>query len=966
MTPERWQQITGIFHAALSQPPAERLPFVAARCGPDSSLRHEVEAMLAAHDTAGSFGEPPVAEAASVVESVRHTAAHGPGTRIGPYDVVTLIGLGGMGAVYRARDAKLQRDVAIKVLLPEVTRDPDRLTRPAREARVLATLNHPNIAHIYGLEESDGSPALVMELVEGPTLADLTARGPIPSADALPVARQIAEALEAAHERAVVHRDLKPANITVRSDGTVKVLDFGLAKLVESPVEGRASDASMTETGVDTILGTPAYMPPEQALGKPVDKRADLWAFGCVLFEMLTGQRAFPGDTRSRVVAGVLKHEPDWSALPSNTPGPIRTLLRRCLEKDVRRRLDSAAVARIEIDDVAATAREGPPPLSVGRRLQRRRVPWFVIGALLAGVVAVVAAAVWLAGPASPAALRMRLVLPPPEHTSFGFAALSSDGRWLAFTGVSGTRSQLWIHAMDGTSTHPLPGTEGAILPFWSPDSRAIGFFAGGKLRRVGVSGGVPSILADVSVPTGGTWSREGVILFGALGTAGVSQVPASGGAVMSVIRPDAGEQETDYLNPFFLPDGKHFLYNVLSGRSERRGVFVGSLDGTRGRRLVSENSNAEYVAVPTGGVLLFTREGALLAQSFDLDRLELRGEPLQVTDHVGITSDASTLGVTRRHFTASATGLLVFDATNQRNSQLVWSDRSGRRAAIGGFDDAVTLRLSPDGSRFAVARLDEQHPGNSDLWVANADGSNPARVSFDPANDIFPVWSPDGARVRWASNRDGVYHLFEKALNGVGHDRLLFRTPLFKFPTDWSSDGRFLVYRQIDPQTAYDIWFVPADPEGNEFNPMPLLQSPANEAAAVLSPNGDWIAYASDESGRYEVYVQHFPGGGGKRQVSTSGGLAPLWRGDGRELFFHALDGMLMAVPVENASTMTTRAPVGLFSFRPAGAFITPYYSVTADGQRFLLSAAVENPTDAPLTVLVNWHLLQGMRSGE
>jgi Tol biopolymer transport system component/tRNA A-37 threonylcarbamoyl transferase component Bud32 len=960
MTPERWQQITDVFHEALSHNASQRANYIAERCVDDALLRRDVESMLAAQQGAGSFGETPAFAGAST--GVGEAAADGvvltAGTRIGPYEVRSLVGVGGMGAVYRARDTKLGRDVALKMLLPTVAAHPDRLARFKREARLLASLNHPNVASVHGLEETDEIRALVMELVDGLTLADRLAAGPIPVDQALGIAAQIAEAVAAAHEQHVIHRDLKPANIKLKPDGTVKVLDFGLAKLVASAVDSEESKASVTETGVGTILGTAAYMPPEQALGKAVDKRADLWAFGCVLFEMLTGHQPFAGDTRSRVVAAVLDREPDWNVLPSTTPPPIRTLLRRCLEKDLRRRLDSASVARIEIDDTVAMSRRELGPATLGRPSSwRGRVTWLAV-ATIAGLAIAVAARAWVTDTASFEGQRMQLVLPPPERTSFGVTALSPDGRWLAFSGETGTRTQLWLHAMDGTSTRPLPGTEGAALPFWSPDSRAIGFFAGGKLRRVGVAGGVSATLADVAVPTGGTWSRNGVVLFGTLGTAGLSQVPASGGAVVSVIRPEPSQQETDYLNPFFLPDGTHFLYNILSGRADRRGLFIGTLDGAPGKRLLGENSNAAYAGLAGEGVLLFTRDGALLAQPFDPERQELRGEPVQVTDYVGTTFDASTVGVTRRHFTASNTGVLVFDSLHRRSSQLEWSDRSGRRTVIEGLTGAVMLRVSPDGRRFAVARRDERNPGNSDIWVANADGSNPTRLSFDPADDIFPVWSPDGARIRWASNRDGVYHLYEKAVSGMGHDRLLFSTPLFKFPTDWSRDGRFIFYRQIDPRTAYDIWFVSAEPDGAEFTPRPFLQTTANEAAAVLSPDGEWIAYASDESGRYEVYVQSFPDRGGKRQISTAGGLAPLWRSDGRELFFHALDGKLMAVHVENGSSMTTGPPAPLFSFLPGGALITPYYSVAAEGQRFLLSTMVESDADAPLSVLVNWHL--------
>jgi len=970
MTPERWRQITAIFHAALLREGAEREAVVAAECGDDASLRREVRAMLAASDDADGFGDAPVFAAARTrdVTSSVVPAALPRGTRVGPYQVVSSLGVGGMGAVYRARDDRLHRDVALKVLLPAVADDPDRLARFSLEARVLAALNHPSIAQMHGLEETDGVRALVMELVDGPTLADRIGRGAIPIDEALPIAKQIAEALEAAHERSIVHRDLKPANIKMRADGAVKVLDFGLAKLIDrgagipNPIQDSSSSTSPVETEIGTILGSMAYMAPEQAQGKTVDRRADLWAFGCVLFEMLTGHRAFAGTTQSDVLVRIIDYDPVWQALPARTPAPIRKLLRRCLEKDPKRRVDSAAVARIEIDDALAMPIrvESVHARDDRRSWTRKRLMGFATG-IVAVLLILLGARAWLFGAPPIEAHPIRLAVLPPQGTSFGYAALSPDGRWLAFSGTTGVRAQLWIRAMDGTATRALPGTEGALLPFWSPDTRAIGYFAGGQLRRIDISGGVPLALADVSVPTGGTWSREGVILFGTLGGAGLSQVPASGGPVVSVIRPDRSRQETDYLNPFFLPDGRHFLYNVLGGRADGRGVFIGSLDGFSSRRLVSENSNAEYAPLPSGGgVLLFAREGALLAQPFDPDRRQFMGEPVLVTDHVGTTFDASTAGVTRRHFTASNTGLLVFDPANRRNSRLMWVDRSGQRSELAGFDDVVMTRLSPDGQQFAAARFDPQSSGNSDLWIADADGTNATRLSFDPANDIFPLWSPDGARVRWASNRDGVYSVYEKAATGSGQDRLLFQTPLAKFPTDWSRDGRLIIYRQIDPKTSYDVWFAPADPHGIGFTPTPFLQTTANEAAAVLSPSGTSIAYTSDESGRYEVYVQSFPSGGSKRQVSTAGGAAPLWRGDGLELFFHAPDGKLMAVPVKEGASITTGAPMALFEFHPAGALITPYYDVTPDGRRFLLNTLVDDEKAAPLSVLVNWHAVR------
>jgi hypothetical protein len=505
----------------------------------------------------------------------------------------------------------------------------------------------------------------------------------------------------------------------------------------------------------------------------------------------------------------------------------------------------------------------------------------------------------------------------------------------------------------------PLAGTEGANLPFWSPDSRSIGYFAAGKLKKVELQGGVSTTLADVGVSTGGTWSHDGAIVFGSLGGSGLSTVPAAGGAVATVRAPDPGNQETDFSNPWFLPDGRHFLYNIYSGQRDRRGIYLSSLDGTINRRITPDFSNGVYASVPgAGGFLVFARENALMAQPFDADSLELTGEAIAIADYVGSSFDGTGAGIVRRNFSVSHTGLIVLDPVRTRlRSQLVWVDRDGGHATpIDGMNGVSMVKLSPDGRRFVVARFDDLG-GNNDLWVAPAEGGQPTRVTFDPANDPFPVWSPNGEDIVWGSNRDGVYHLYRRAASGSGQDALILKAPLFKLPTDWSRDGKYVLYRQIDPATHYDIWALPLG--AADAKPFPVLQSAANEAAAVLSPDGKWLAFGSDESGRYEVYLQSFPDGGGKRQVSTAGGNSPQWRSDGRELYFHAPDGKLMATSVEGGANITTTAPVALFEFLPGGNLVTPYYTVTPDGRRFLLSTLVETDAAAPLAVIVNWQSL-------
>jgi Tol biopolymer transport system component len=552
----------------------------------------------------------------------------------------------------------------------------------------------------------------------------------------------------------------------------------------------------------------------------------------------------------------------------------------------------------------------------------------------------------------------VKLSILPPEKTSFAGIAVSPNGRWLAFTAATGGKVQLWVRALDATESKALGGTEGATLPFWSPDSRAIGFFASGKLKKIDAAGGVVSTLCDVGVSNGGTWSRDGVILFSRLGGVGISRVSASGGDVATVMRVDSRRQETDYANPFFLPDGRHFLYNVFSGQKEIRGVYVGSLDGSLRRRLVSDHTNAVYAAAGRSeGFLLFGRDGALVAHAFDAGTLQLKGEAFPIAPHVGASFDTTAGGAGRRLVTASDNGVLVFDPfPNRQSSHLVWVDRGGRPAgALDRMESVSMVRLSPDGRRYAVSRLDSES-GNGDLWVSDVTGGNATRLTFDPGNDTFPVWSPDGGRLAWASNREGTYRLYQKAASGSGQDALLLKADLYVFPTDWSRDGRVILYRQIDPKTKYDIWALPVGPRAGDEKPFAFLQTEANEAAAVFSPDGRWVAYASDESGQYEVYVQAFPAGGGKRQVSAGGGIAPQWRSDGSELFYHALDGTLMAATVEPGASFAARPPTPLFEFRPSGPLITPYYAVTPDGRRFLLSTIVDTVAGAPFTVVLNW----------
>ncbi|HYM98606.1 MAG TPA: hypothetical protein VET25_02600, partial [Aestuariivirgaceae bacterium] len=590
----------------------------------------------------------------------------------------------------------------------------------------------------------------------------------------------------------------------------------------------------------------------------------------------------------------------------------------------------------------------------IWRLLGDARLAWIMAAALLLGMLGF-AWAYFKRQPAAEARV-MKFSIMPPEKTNFDHIAVSPDGKWLAFTAATGGKVQLWMRALEALEAKALEGTEGATYPFWSPDSRFIGFFAGGKLNKIEVSGGLPARLCDVRVGTGGTWSRDGVILFSSLGGDGLSRVSATGGEVTSVLRPEWKRQETDFANPSFLPDGRHFFYSKFTGQKEARGIHLGSLDGALNQRLLPDDSNAVYAASDKGeGYLIFGREDGLMAQPFDAARRQLTGEPFSVAGQVRTTLD--NVISRRRSFAVSENGVLVFDPfPNRLRNQLIWVDREGKQtASLDGLDNVGKLRLSPDDKRFLVERLDLQ-TGNNDLWLSDLTGGNATRFTFDPANDSFPVWSPDGNRVVWSSNREGAYHLYEKATNGAGQDALLLKSDYLKFPMDWSRDGRFIIYRDINPKTKLDLWVLPVGPQAGELKPFPFLQTEANETTAVLSPDGQWLAYSSDEAGQYEIYVQSFPVGGGKRQVSRGGGIGPHWRGDGKELFYHASDGKLMAATVKGGASFEAGHPVALFDFRPGGNVRAAYYSVTADGQKFLLSTIVETEATAPLTVVINW----------
>jgi serine/threonine protein kinase len=869
-----------------------------------------------------------------------------PGARLGPYEIIAPLGVGGMGEVYRATDTSLKRQVAIKVLPASVAGEPERLARFQREAEVLAALNHPNIAHIHGLEKSDGTIALVMELVEGPTLADRIATGAIPTDEALPIAKQIAEALEAAHEQGIVHRDLKPANVKVRPDGTPKVLDFGLAKAMEpAGVAPNASQSptitarAMTQLG--RILGTAAYMSPEQAKGEPVDKRADVWAFGCVLYEMLTGRRTFDGDSFGEVVANVCKSEPDWNRLPAEIPESVRRLLRRCLNKDRKLRLQSIGDARIEIEEAQRQPSDRPQTTrSLSHR--RARLPWALVALLsLVGLLQTV----WIQRRPIGSTSEVRFEIATPTTTDPFSLAVSPDGAKIVFVAESDGRPRLWMRSLDAVVAQPLAGTDDAFFPFWSPDGRSLGFFASGRLNRIDLDSGLVRQLANAPFPLGGTWNRDGTILFTPNFTGPIFSVAATGGQPAPLTRMEAPQASHRF--PQFLPDGRRFLY-FATGTTEARSVYIGQLDGGAGSRLLDADAPAVY----RPRQLLLVRQDKLFIQEFDPSNLALHGDPITVADQIPVDATSNLAALS-----ASMSGTVVYrsgPAGGER--RFVWFDRSGVEIGrVGDSGVAVpSLSMSPDGRRLCITRRVD---GNMDIWMLDVQTGRMSKVTSDPAEDAAPVWSPDGRRLAFNSNRSGVYDLYVKSMTDSEPEHLLLATPENKAPMDWSRDGRFLLYRSPGKTTGFDLWALPMD---GERKPFPVVQTKFEERDGQFSPDGKWVAYQSDESGRVQIYAQPFPAG--KREpISTGGGAQVRWRRDGKELFYIALDGRLMAVPVRLDSarqTIEAGVPAPLFATRVGGAVQggnNQQYVVSPDGQRFLMSTVTETHTPA-ITVILNW----------
>ncbi len=874
-----------------------------------------------------------------------------PGTQLGPYEITAPLGAGGMGEVYRARDTKLGRDVALKVLPEGFSKDSERMARFRREAQVLASLNHPNIASIYGLEDSGGVHALVMELVEGPTLAERVQPSGVPLEEALAIARQIAEALEAAHEKGIVHRDLKPSNVKVTPEGKVKVLDFGLAKALDpldsasnlSPNDSPTVSAAASKAGL--ILGTAAYMSPEQARGKPVDKRTDIWSFGCVLYETLTGGQAFASETVSDTIAKILEREPDWQRLPAETPGHIRQLLRRCLEKDPKRRLRDIGDARIEIEEarVAPAPPDGPAPIRHSRRAWKSSLLWTLAGILVGGLIATITVLKLQSGgsPGTSSPKQLALSLPSTvelvAHDKQGLA-ISPDGKHVVFPGRRAGVTQLYDRPIDRLEASPIPGTQGAAQPFFSPNGRWVGFFAGGKLKKVALAGGTPVAICDVRDPNGATWGSDDMILFG---DKGVLRVSAAGGSPQTVTIPDSNRNESDHMEPDILPGGEAFLFTIWTGGYAHAKVAVQSLK-TGQRRVLLDGIKPRFAAT---GHIVFFRAGSLWAAPFDLDRLDVTGEPLPVVEGIHVE------WAVWPYFSFASDGTLIYAPGAPLDAKrLVWVDRKGAVQPLNAppkpYDNP---RLSPDGQRLAVVIREENH----DVWTYEPARGTLTRLTSDPGEDETPVWMPDGKRLVFAGNRSGGSQLLSTGADGSGTEEVLLGIRRgHRHADSLSPDGQVLAFEEESQATGSDIWVMPLQ---GDRKARPFLRTTFNEAGAKFSPDGRWIAYSSDESGRSEVYVQAYPGPGGKRQISTEGGVEPVWARSGRELFYR--NGVkLLVAEVRTQPAFSASRPRVLFEGRYDTLPWNSNYDVTPDGQRFLMVQSAEPTGQSQINVVLNW----------
>ncbi len=869
------------------------------------------------------------------------------GTRLGPYEIVAPIGAGGMGEVYRAKDSRLDRQVAIKVLSSHLSANEEIRQRFEREAKTISQFSHPHICALYDVGRENETDYLVMELLEGESLADRLGKGALATEQVLRYGIEIADALDKAHRQGIVHRDLKPGNVMITKTG-VKLLDFGLAKLQAGgralPVSGASRlateahvSAPLTERG--TVLGTFQYMAPEQLEGGEADSRSDIFAFGAVLYEMATGQKAFQGKSQASLIGSILRDDPpSISEVAPMTPPALNRVVRTCLAKDPEDRFQTAHDVKLQLQWIAeGGSQAGLPAPVVARRKNREKLAWAVAAAALLAAAAL--AYGFIRRAPGPARVIRFEVSTPEEITSFGTPRVSPDGRFVALNATdSSGKTRIWVRPLSALAAQPLAGTEGTGRVFWSPDSRFLGFFADGKLKKVEVSGGPPQKICDAPRGADGTWSPEGVILFDGRSTDPIYRVSAAGGTPVEEVKADSARKESAVGWPEFLPDGRRYIYMAMGEKPEDSAYRIAALDSKESTKLAPAQSMITY-APP--GFLLFVRDRTLVAQPFDPKALKTTGEPVPVAEQIGIDAVGSA------RFSVSREGTLAY-RTGESGARLIWVDRSGRELeTIGGPGPYADPALSPRGDRLAFS-LDESG-GTTDIWVRDLARGVNSRFTFGALDEFAPVWSPDGRTLVFTSGTD----LLEKPAGGAGAEKPLLKSEELEIATDWSRDGRYIAFQRRGRETRWDVWVLPTF---GDRKPIPFVATPFQELYPAFSPDGRFLAYQSTESGRPEIYVQSFPGPGGKWQISTSGGTEPRWRADGRELYYRAADEKLMAVEVRAGEVLEASVPRPLFIGRFLPDTLGYHYLPTAGAERFLFVTPLGRESLTPTTVVVNW----------
>jgi len=871
------------------------------------------------------------------------------GSRLGPYEIVEAVGAGGMGEVYKARDTRLERTVAIKVLPEHLSQNEEVRQRFEREAQTISQITHPHICALYDVNREGETEYLVMEYLDGETLADRLSKGPLPAEQLLRYGIEIADALDKAHRLGIVHRDLKPGNVMLTKSG-VKLLDFGLAKFQPSSrdaVSGvsrlvtEAHSQPLTERG--TVLGTFQYMAPEQLEGKDADARSDIFAFGAVLYEMATGHKAFEGTSQASLIGAILRDQPPpISGISPMTPPALDRVVKTCMAKDPEDRFQTAHDVKLQLQWISeGGSQAGLPAPVAARRRNRETLAW--AAAAVAALAALGLGWGFLKRAPLPQPVMRFEIGPPADVTTIDVPRISPDGKILAFDATdSGGKNRIWVRTLDSIEAHPLPGTEGGARPFWSPDSQYVGFIADGVLKKVGVSGGPATKICDAPGGSDGTWSPEGVILFDGTGSDPIRRVPAAGGTTAVEVGLDHARHETSVGWPEFLPDGRHYLYLVATEKADDNAYWIGSIDSKERKKLAPAQTLVTY----SSGYLLFARDRTLVAQPFDAKGLRTTGEPVPLAEKIG----TDNVGLAR--FSVSRTGVLVY-RTAQTAGRLLWRDRTGRELESpedpGVYNNPA---ISPAGDRIAYNFADPR-TGKQDIWVRDLARGISSRFSLGTGDNFRPIWSPDGTSIVFGSDRSGTQDIYEKSTRGQSAEKLLLHTEENKFATSWTRDGRYIAYTSQSPKTTLDIWALPTF---GDRKPFAISNGPFSENLAMFSPDGRHVAYVSNESGRGEIYVQTFPEAGGRWQVSTAGGTDPSWRGDGKELFYRSSDQKLMAVEIQSTGEFQAGIPKALFAATVVQGVSRNRYSPSPDGQRFIFVAPLGRDALGPTSVVLNW----------